>query len=331
MKIAVIGGGAWGTALANNWAGKDGVEVRLWVREPEVLAAVNERHENATYLPGVELDARLKATTDAAEAVAGAAFSVFVVPSQFFRAALRQFKPLLPEAPVVVCANKGVELGTLATMSEIVAQELSGLSPRFAMLSGPSFAKEVAAGVPTAVALGCADAALGEELRAALSTETFRVYSNPDFRGVELGGALKNIIAIAVGCVDGLQFGHNARAALITRGLAEMSRLGVALGANAATFQGLAGMGDLVLTCTGDLSRNRQVGLALGRGRTLDEILKDMKAVAEGVKTTESVHHLAKKLGVPMPITEQLYAILYENKPPREAVRELMTRELKAE
>lgn len=331
MKIAVIGGGAWGTALANNWAGKDGCEVSLWVREPEVLTAINERHENETYLPGTALDPRLRATTDMAEAMSGVAFCVFVVPSQFFRASLREFKPHLPESPVIVCANKGVELGTLATMSEIVAEELAGVNPRFAMLSGPSFAKEVAAGVPTAVALGCEDETLGEQLREALSTEVFRVYSNPDFRGVELGGALKNIIAIAVGCVDGLEFGHNARAALITRGLAEMSRLGEALGANAATFQGLAGMGDLVLTCTGDLSRNRQVGLALGRGKTLDDILKDMKAVAEGVKTTESVHHLAAKLGVPMPITDQLYAILYENKPPREAVRELMTRELKAE
>lgn len=330
MKIAVIGGGAWGTALANAWAGK-GIGTRLWVREPELVEAINLRRENQIYLPGVRLAAGLTATSDRAEAVRDAAFAVFVVPSQFFRAALREFKPLLPEGAVIVCANKGVELQTLATMSEIVAQELGDLSARFAMLSGPSFAKEVAAGMPTAVALGCADQALGEELREALSTEALRVYSNPDFRGVELGGALKNIIAIAVGCADGLEFGHNARAALITRGLTEMSRLGVALGAEAATFQGLAGMGDLVLTCTGDLSRNRQVGLALGRGKTLDEILKDMKAVAEGVKTTESVYHLAKKLGVPMPITDQLYAILYEGKDPRRAVRELMTRELKAE
>ncbi|BBD09697.1 NAD(P)H-dependent glycerol-3-phosphate dehydrogenase [Desulfovibrio ferrophilus] len=330
MMIAVIGGGAWGTALANAWAGK-GTETRLWVRESEVMDAINQEHENKTYLPGVSLDERLLATTNRAEAVSEASFVVFVVPSQFFRAALGEFKLLLPERPVIVCANKGVELQTLATMSDIVAQELSDMSPRFAMISGPSFAKEVAAGVPTAVALGCEDATLGEELREALSTEAFRVYSNPDYRGVELGGALKNIIAIAVGCADGLEFGHNARAALITRGLAEMSRLGVALGADAATFQGLAGMGDLVLTCTGDLSRNRQVGLALGRGMTLDDILKDMKAVAEGVKTTESVHHLAKKLGVPMPITDQLYAVLYEGKDPREAVRELMTRELKAE
>ncbi|WP_461209704.1 NAD(P)H-dependent glycerol-3-phosphate dehydrogenase [Desulfocurvus sp. DL9XJH121] len=330
MKIAVIGGGAWGTALANAWATK-GLDVRLWVREAEVLEAVNQRHENEWYLPGSALDPGLVATTDMAEAVAGAAYHVFVVPSQFFRAALREFKPLLPGSPVIVCANKGVEMDTLATMSQIVAQELADMGPRFAMISGPSFAKEVAAGVPTAVALGCADAALSEELRAALSSEALRVYSNPDYKGVELGGALKNIIALAAGCADGLEFGHNARAALITRGLAEMARLGVALGADAATFQGLAGLGDLVLTCTGDLSRNRQVGLALGRGKKLPEILAGMKSVAEGVKTTQSVHLLAKKLGVSMPITEQLYAVLYEDKDPREAVRELMTRELKDE
>lgn len=330
MKIAVIGGGAWGTALANAWAAK-GLGVRLWARDAEVVRAISERGENEAYLPGVALHPGLEATTDMAGAVDGAAFFVFVVPSQFFRVVLRKFRPLLPASPVVVCANKGVELETLSTMSEVVAQELGDMRPRYAMLSGPSFADEVAAGVPTAVALGCADAALAEELREALSSDVLRVYSNPDYRGVELGGALKNIIAIAAGCVDGLEFGHNARAALITRGLAEMARLGVALGAEAATFQGLAGMGDLVLTCTGDLSRNRQVGLALGQGQTLEGYMRGRRTVAEGVKTTQSVYQLSRKLGVPMPITEQLYKVIYEHKHPREAVRELMTRALKDE
>lgn len=330
MKIAVIGGGAWGTALAHAWACK-GQDVRLWARNARVVEGIAAKRENEAYLPGVELHDGVKPTLDMAGAVDGAEVFVFVVPSQYFRSVLREFKPLLPQRPAIVCANKGVELQTLSTMSEIVAQELEGMEPRYAMLSGPSFADEVGAGVPTAVALGCADARLAEELREALSSEVLRVYSNPDYRGVELGGALKNIIAIAAGCVDGLRFGHNARAALITRGLAEMARLGVALGAEAATFQGLAGMGDLVLTCTGDLSRNRQVGLALGRGQTLEQFMAGRKTVAEGVKTTKSVYELSRKLGVPMPITAQLFKVIYERKHPREAVRELMTRQLKDE
>jgi len=330
MKIAVIGGGAWGTTLANVFAGC-GQETWLWVREPEVLASIMNRHENEWYLPGVALDERLVVTQSRKQACEGTSMFVWVVPSQFLRPALRDFKAHLPARPVTICANKGVELETLSTMSEIVEQELGDMKPRFAMLSGPSFADEVSRQVPTTVALGCADKRLGKEIREALSSEHFRIYTNTDYRGVELGGALKNIIAIAAGCADGLEFGHNARAALITRGLAEMGRLGMALGAKAATFQGLAGMGDLVLTCTGDLSRNRQVGLALGRGKKLTDILTETRSVAEGVKTTESVYHLSRKLGVPMPITEQLYKILYEDKDPRQAVYDLMTRELRDE
>ncbi len=327
MKIAVIGGGAWGTTLADVFAAT-GRETWLWVREAEVLSAIVNKRENVWYLPGVKLDERLVATQSRKQACEGTDIFVWVVPSQFLRPALADFKPHLPKRPVMVCANKGVELETLSTMSEIVEQELADLRPRFAMLSGPSFAAEVARRVPTTVALGCADKRLGKEIQEALSSEHFRIYTNTDYRGVELGGALKNIIAIAAGCADGLEFGHNARAALITRGLAEMGRLGAALGAKAATFQGLAGMGDLVLTCTGDLSRNRQVGLALGRGKRLADILSETRSVAEGVKTTESVYQLSRKLGVAMPITEQLYRVLYEDKDPRQAVYDLMTREL---
>ncbi|WP_028588138.1 NAD(P)H-dependent glycerol-3-phosphate dehydrogenase [Desulfocurvus vexinensis] len=330
MRIAVIGAGAWGTALAHVSAGC-GHQTRLWVRSPEVLASLREQGENAVYLPGVALDARIAATDDPAWAVEGAQLLVWAVPSQFVRASLRAFRAHLPARPVVVCASKGIELETLAPMSRVVAEELADLEPRYAMLSGPSFAREVVRGVPTAVALGCEDAALGREVRQALSSARFRVYTNADCRGVELGGALKNVIAIAVGCADGLEFGHNARAAIITRGLAEMARLGVALGARAETFQGLAGLGDLVLTCTGDLSRNRQVGLALGRGQRLADILAATRTVAEGVKTTGSVQRLARELGVAMPITEQLHKVLYEDKDPGRAVADLMTRDLKDE
>lgn len=327
MKIAVIGGGAWGTALAHVFAAK-GLETRLWARNESVIAAIRDHNENIPYLPGAKLDDRIQPTSDRAEAAEGADCFVVAIPSQFFRNTLREFKKHLPHAPNIVCANKGIELGTLSLMSDVVAEELADLSPRFAMLSGPSFAREVCKGVPTTVSLGCADTQLGKQLQQTLSSGLFRVYTNADYKGVELGGALKNIIAIAAGCADGLEFGHNARAAIITRGLAEMGRLGKALGARPETFHGLSGLGDLVLTCTGDLSRNRQVGLALGRGKSLNDILKEMKAVAEGVKTTESVHHLAQKLGVAMPITDMLYRVIHDGMPPREAVHELMTRTL---
>ena len=330
MKIAVIGGGAWGTTLANVFAGK-GLETSLWVREREVQAQIASTRENAWYLPGVKLDQRLDVTSDAGQAMDGADYALCTVPSQFFRSVLLQLKDLLPKRPVCICANKGIELETLMTMSQVVDDVLGPLKPRFAMLSGPSFAFEVSRGMPTAVTLGCADKKLARELQEGLSTDYFRIYTNPDFRGVELGGAIKNIIAIAAGVADGLGFGSNARAALITRGLAEMGRLGKALGAKAETFHGLSGMGDLVLTCTGELSRNRQVGLRLGKGQKLMDILKEMKAVAEGVKTTEAVQALGQKLGVEMPITDQVYQVLYQDKDATEAVKELMGRDLKAE
>jgi glycerol-3-phosphate dehydrogenase (NAD(P)+) len=244
---------------------------------------------------------------------------------------LEQAQSLFPGNPVLVCASKGIELSSLKPMSQVVKDTLSSLEPRYAILSGPSFAREVSQGLPTAVSLGCADKNLGQELQAILSTKTFRVYTNPDVQGVELGGAIKNIMAIASGISDGLNFGHDARAALITRGLAEMSRLGVSLGAQAKTFMGLSGMGDLVLTCTGDLSRNRRVGLELGQGQNLEQIVSQMKMVAEGVKTTEAVHNLSQDLQVELPITEQVYRMLYSGKDPLQAVTELMCRELKEE
>lgn len=329
MNVAVVGGGAWGTTLANTLA-KKGLPTALWVREMEVVAKINATRENSWYLPGITLHDSLDVTGDLA-AAASAAVQLFAVPSQFFRSVLGQFKPLLPRKPVCVCANKGIELDSLMTMSQVVEDVLGPLKPRFAMLSGPSFAYEVSREMPTALVLGCADKKLARELQAAFSTDYLRVYTNPDFRGVELGGAFKNIIAIAAGVADGLGFGSNARAALITRGLAEMARLGKAMDAQPATLTGLSGMGDLVLTCTGELSRNRTVGLKLGQGHMLMDILQDMRAVAEGVKTTEAVHALGKKLHVELPITDQVYQVLYQGKDAREAVKELMGRGLKGE
>lgn len=330
MKIAVLGAGAWGTTLADMLA-KKGVETVLWAREPEVVAAINETRENPTFLPGVTLSDALQAESDPETAFAGADYFLVVIPSQFIRPALESFKDILPEKPVVVCASKGIELDTLQPMSKVVAEALEGKRPRYASLSGPSFAAEVSTDMPTTVSLGCEDHELGRELQAAFSTQTFRVYFTPDYRGVELGGAVKNVIAIAAGISDGLGYGHDARAALITRGLSEMSRLGQAMGGQVRTFMGLSGMGDLVLTCTGDLSRNRQVGLKLGKGHKLDDIIGEMKAVAEGVKTTKSLYNLSQKLKVELPITEQVYKILYEDKSPAQATADLMGRDLKDE
>lgn len=330
MRIAVLGGGSWGTTLAGLLA-RNGHEVRLWVREQTLLAEIRTKGENTWYMPGMKLPESLEVSTDPAHVLDGAEVCLFAVPSQFFRDCLKDLKPLLPKRPVILCANKGIEVGSCMTISEIVAEVLADARPRFAMLSGPSFAVEVAQGLPTAVALGCADRKLAETLQQLFSNETFRVYTNPDFRGVEIGGAIKNIIAIAAGIADGLGFGSNARAALITRGLTEMGRLGAALGAKAHTFTGLSGLGDLVLTCTGDMSRNRQVGLKLAQGMKLLDILGQMKMVAEGVKTTEAVQELARRKKVDLPITDQVYQVLYKGKDPRQAVVELMGRELKGE
>ncbi len=329
MRISVIGGGSWGTTLANLLA-KKGERTTLWVREQDLMAEMRSRRENTWYLPGMRLHDTLEIITDLGQA-AQAEVLVYAVPTQFFRSILMHMRPLMSKKPVIICANKGIEVERLCTISEIVHQELGSLKPVFGMLSGPSFAKEVAMEMPTAVVLGCSDKKSGKDIQHLFSTEYFRVYGSVDVRGVELGGAVKNIIAIAAGISDGLGFGTNSRAALITRGLAEMSRLGAAMGAQPQTFMGLSGMGDLVLTCTGELSRNRQVGLRLGKGQKLMDILAEMKMVAEGVKTTEAVHGLSRKLHQELPITEQVYQVLYKDKDPKDAVRELMARELKSE
>ena len=329
-RVAVLGGGSWGTTLANMLSEK-GLDVGLWIREKELVDEIRQTGENSLFLPGIKLDSRLNVSQDLAEIMQGAAYFLVAIPTQFMRQALEGAKDLFPKNPVIICASKGVELATLKPMSAVVQESLQEKEPRYAIISGPSFAGEVSRKLPTAVSLGCQDAELGGRVQDIMSTDFFRVYANPDYKGVELGGALKNIMAIAAGISDGLEFGHDARAALITRGLVEMARLGVALGGREKTFMGLSGMGDLVLTCTGDLSRNRQVGLKLGRGMTLDEIVEGSRMVAEGVKTTESVWHLARKMRVDMPITEQVYQVLFQGKDPRTGVQDLMTRDLKME
>jgi glycerol-3-phosphate dehydrogenase (NAD(P)+) len=330
MKISVIGAGSWGTTLAGLLAGK-GYSVYLWIREHELAYSMSQLYENTWFLPGITLPKSLLMSEDISQVVKGAEYIIVVVPSQFFRAIIQEMRVHLVNNPVILSASKGIEVEGLKTMSQVVSEELKGLSPQYAVLSGPSFATEVSQGLPTAVSLGCALTSTGQHLQEILSTETFRVYYTHDYLGVELGGALKNVMAIAAGISDGLGFGTNARAALITRCLAEMSRLGEAMGARKETFMGLSGLGDLVLTCTGDLSRNRSVGLKVGQGAKLAEVLEGMKMVAEGVKTVESVIRLAERYHLDMPISKQVYQILYCHQDPQVAVRELMRRELKHE
>lgn len=329
--IGVIGAGSWGTTLADLLA-KRGHEVTLWAYEPELVEEMTKTGTNSIFLPGISLSPRLRYTNSLPEAVRGKTFLLFVVPSQVARGVLAAVRPLLTPDTIIASASKGIEVDTLLTVSQIYADILPPeLYRNFAVLSGPSFAREVAQEMPTAVVAASESPAVAARVQQAFTTPFFRVYTNSDVMGVELGGAIKNVIAIAAGITDGLGFGNNTRAALITRGLAEMNRLGLALGAKPATFAGLAGMGDLVLTCTGDLSRNRSVGIKLGQGRRLKEILSEMRMVAEGVKTTESAWNLAVRLGVDMPITHQVHRVLYEDRPAREAVIELMTRDPKAE
>jgi len=330
-RIAVVGGGSWGTALANRLAG-NGQQVCLWAYEAELVAEINERHTNSLFLPGIDLHPALTCTGSLAEAVAGCGIVLMVTPVQVMRGVLRQLAPHIAPGTVIANASKGIELESLLTVSQICRELLGPVTTeRFVALSGPTFAKEVAQGLPSLIVAASRDEEAARRVQAAFSCPCLRVYTNGDVVGVELGGAVKNVIAIAAGICDGLGFGHNARAALITRGLAEMTRLGQAMGAEAATFAGLAGMGDLVLTCTGDLSRNRTVGFKLGQGMVLSDILAEMRMVAEGVKSAESVYNLARKLGVEMPIVENTYRILHEDKPAKQAVMELMARALKAE
>ncbi|MGH9601738.1 MAG: NAD(P)H-dependent glycerol-3-phosphate dehydrogenase [Terriglobales bacterium] len=334
--VAIVGAGAWGTALAIARARKDGSEVRLWAFETEVCDSINQRHVNEPYLPGMPIPESVRATSDLSEAVKGAEIVVSVMPSPHVRRVFTQMAGLLPPEALIVSATKGIEEGTLLRMTEVAAEVLRaarpGSEPRIGALSGPSFAKEVARGDPTAVTVASRDAELASRIQREFSDSNLRIYTNDDVVGVELGGALKNVIAIAAGVCDGLGLGHNTIAALITRGLAEITRLAVACGGRRETMAGLAGMGDLVLTCTGGLSRNRTVGVELGRGRKLEEILAGMHgAVAEGIFTIQAALGLAKKHGVEMPISQQMDLILHQGKSPQEAIRELMSRPGKEE
>lgn len=330
-RVAVLGAGSWGTALANLLAGK-GLDTVLWSHEPEVAHEINRAARNPRYLSAVALDPRLRATAAMEEAVSGAAFVVSVSPSHVVRSVMGQAAGHLRPEALVVSASKGIEIETLQTMDEVLAEVLpADVAANAAYLSGPSFALEVGLRYPTAVTMASHSDVAARRAQALFQTDYFRVYTHPDVRGVEIAGSLKNVIAIASGVVDGLGYGNNTRAALITRGLAEMTRLGVALGADPLTFSGLAGMGDLILTCTGTLSRNHFVGVELGRGRALDEILAEMTMVAEGVRTTRSARDLAARLGVAMPIVEEVYGVLFEGGAPARALERLMLREPKAE
>jgi glycerol-3-phosphate dehydrogenase (NAD(P)+) len=333
--IAIIGAGAWGTALSIV-AGRKGIhEVRLWALEREVRDSIRDRRVNDLFLAGQTVPDGVTATNDLEEALRSAEIVISVMPSQHCRRLFEKMRPLLNESMLFVSATKGIEEGTHLRMSEIIGQVLhsaGGFGPRIGALSGPTFAKEVARGDPTAIAIASADTECAQQVQQVLSDPRFRLYTNDDVTGVELGGSLKNVIAIAAGVCDGLGFGHNSVAALITRGLAEMTRLVVACGGRRETMAGLAGLGDLVLTCTGSLSRNRTVGVELGHGRQLAEIIAGMHGmVAEGVLTTHAAVGLAKAHGVEMPIAEQMLAILHDGKSSREAMHELMTRSAKSE
>jgi glycerol-3-phosphate dehydrogenase (NAD(P)+) len=328
MRCAVIGGGAWGSALADLLA-RGGHAVRLWAREPEVAERINASHHNPRFLPGVSLHASVVATNDVAEALAAADLVLYVAPSHVLRDVVRAGAKCVSPDAIVAVATKGIEPESLTLMTDVVSAELP--MQRVVAVSGPSFALEVARGQPTAVVAASTRVAASAVVQRTMSSSAFRVYTSDDVTGVELAGALKNVIAVATGIAEGLGLGLNSRAALITRGLAEMTRLGVALGAHASTFAGLAGLGDLVLTCTGDLSRNRAVGLEVGRGRALEDVMAGTESVAEGVLTTRSAVALASRCGAELPIVNAVYRVLFENQRPREAMYDLMNRELRAE
>lgn len=326
--LAIIGAGAWGTALALA-ARRGGSDATIWARDADVVAAINTHHENPFYLPGIALDPAIPATGDLAQAIAGADAALLAVPAQFLRDVLTALTPHLPASlPLLLCA-KGIETGSLMTMSELAAE----LSPRnpVAVLSGPSFAAEVARDLPTAVVIASHDPALASQFMVALGSARFRPYLSEDPIGVELGGAVKNVLAIACGIVDGRRLGDNARAALITRGLAEMTRLGVAKGARAETFAGLSGLGDLVLTCGGAQSRNHALGLALGQGKSLDAALSGRRSVVEGVASAASVTALAARLGVEMPIAAAVEAVLHRKMAIDRMIEQLLSRPRRAE
>lgn len=331
MKIGVIGAGSWGTTIANLLALK-GYDVKLWVYEPDLCERMKLSRVNDIYLPGITLSSNIKPTNSLEEAASGAEIIVSAAPAQVVRKVMSQAVPFISEDAVIVSLSKGIEEGSLMLMSDLLRDVLPvGLHKNLCYLSGPSFAKEVAMQMPTAVVIASGNKEAADMAQDAFTTKYFRVYTHDDIEGVELGGAVKNVIAIAAGISDGLGFGYNTRAALITRGLAEISRLGVNMGANPLTFAGLAGLGDLVLTCTGELSRNRTVGFKIGQGMTLSEATEGMKMVAEGIATSRAVYDLSRRVNVEMPITEHVYKVLYEGMPAREAVISLMSRDPKKE
>ncbi|GAA2717599.1 MULTISPECIES: NAD(P)H-dependent glycerol-3-phosphate dehydrogenase [Streptomyces] len=329
-RCAVYGTGSWGTAFAMVLADA-GCEVTMWGRRAGLVEAINTGRTNPDYLPGVELPAAVRATTDPAEAARDADFTVLAVPSQTLRGNLAQWAPLLAPDTVLVSLMKGIELGTAKRMSEVVEEVAKVSADRVAVLTGPNLAREIAARQPAAAVVACRDEEAAKRLQTACHTAYFRPYTNTDVVGCELGGAVKNVIALAVGIADGMGLGDNAKASLITRGLAETTRLGLAMGADAHTFAGLAGMGDLVATCSSPLSRNHTFGTNLGRGMTLEETIAVTKQTAEGVKSCESVLDLARRHHVDMPITETVVGIVHEGKPPMVALKELMARSAKPE
>jgi glycerol-3-phosphate dehydrogenase (NAD(P)+) len=327
-RCAVIGAGAWGTALADLLA-RNGHEVAIWAYEWDVVESINRSHLNRRFLAGHTLCDTLRAHNNIDEALNGAELVTFATPSHVLRAIAKSCRSQLDSTIPVVVASKGIEQESLCLMTDVISEELPGAV--VVALSGPSFASEVVAQQPTAVVVASSDSDAALSAQAAFSSKHFRAYTQGDIIGVEIGGSLKNVMAVATGIADGLGLGFNARAALITRGLAEMTRLGTRLGADPATLSGLAGLGDLVLTCTGSLSRNRSVGVEVGRGVPLEEVLAGRETVAEGVVTTRSAHALAAREGVEMPIVDAVYRVLFENQPARDAIGSLMTRELRAE
>ena len=329
-RAAVLGAGSWGTTFAKVLADA-GCSVTLHARRPELAATITASRENADYLPGVRLPDAVRATGDAAEALDGAEVVVLAVPSQTLRANLTDWAPLLPADSSLLSLMKGVELGTIKRMSEVIREVTGAGADRVAALSGPNLAREIAEEQPSATVIACADTDRAEALQAACHTRYFRPYTNPDLVGCELGGAVKNVIALAVGITEGMGFGDNTRASLITRGLAETARLGAALGAEPTTFAGLAGLGDLVATCSSPLSRNRTFGERLGRGMSVEEVQQTTRQVAEGVKSCRPVLDLARARGVDMPLTEAIVKVCHEGVPVTQMVKEIMSREAKPE
>jgi glycerol-3-phosphate dehydrogenase (NAD(P)+) len=331
MKVSVLGSGSFGTAIANVLGDKS-YQVYLYGRRKELIEDINQLHENTEYLKGIKLSENIIGTVDIEECLSNTQLIVLAIPTQNLSAFIIENRNLFPEKIPIVCVAKGIENNTLRLVSEILEEELPGKYHNYlCYLSGPSFAKEIVQRIPTLVSIASKNEEIAKQVQNYFYTTYFRTYWHDDVIGVEIGGALKNVIAIACGVSDGLKLGHNTRAALITRGLTEIQRLGVKKGANALTFLGLTGLGDLVLTCTGELSRNRTVGFQLGLGKKLDEIIKELHQVAEGVYTAKSAYELSKKLNVEMPITESVYKMLYENVSPQDIVKNLMQRELKKE